>query len=126
MRAAVAITAGSVLTHQVYRRWPDIELQQWVFYLCMPSLCGLFAWLLLQRAPDAGPAGMLWSFGCWVALVESAQVVGCGLLEFGNGAQTDLCIQALGQDGYTALACAVVAAVITAAWQQWRHRHGRA
>lgn len=124
LRDAVAITAGSVLTHQLYRRWPTIELQQWVFYVCMPALCGLFAWLLLQRAPTERGARQLWQFGCWVALIEAAQVVVCGLMEFGNAVQCDLCVQALGQDGYTALVSAAMAAAMTWGRSWWRARNG--
>lgn len=122
MRPALALCGAVVVTHQLYRRWPDIALQQWVFYVCSNALAVLTFALLLQRAPS-GAAGMLWSFACWLGIIEAGQCAGCGVLEFGNAAETDLCIQALGQDGYTAIACGVIAAVLTYAW---RRRHGRA
>lgn len=110
-----------MLTHQLYRRWPVVELQQWVFYVCGGVFGCICAWLLLQRAPAEAAAAMVWRFGCWVALIEAAQVAGCGLLEFGNAVRCDLCIQALGNDGYAALASAALATALTWAWER---RHG--
>lgn len=121
MTQAAALAGGAVLTHQLYRRWPAIELQQWVFYVCGGAFACLTAALLLQHAPAEPRAAMVWRFGCWVALLEAAQVFGCGLLEFGNAVRCDLCLQAIGRDGYTALASAALAAVLTSVWGRRRH-----
>ena len=124
MKGAVARAAGALLTHQIYRRWPVVAHQQWVFYVCGAAFGVLQAWLLLQRAPveSGAPAAALWRFGCWLAIVECAQVALCGLAEFGNAVRCDLCIEAIGRDGYTALASAGAAAGLAWAWER---RHGR-
>lgn len=122
MKGAVALASGALLTHQLYRRWPDVVVQQWVFYVCTAGFAVLQASLLLQQPPvKHGPRAVaLWRFGCWLAIVESAQVLMCGLAEFGNAAECDLCIQALGQDGYTALVSGALALLLTWAWEKRR------
>lgn len=122
--SAAALMAAVLLTHQLYRRWPDTAHQQWVFYVCVHALA-IVAFARLQAVERARPVRWQSAVGagaCWVAIFESAQCVFCGLLHFGQAATCDLCIEALSQDGYTALSAGAVSALLVAlAWRRARH-----
>lgn len=118
---ALLLLAGVYAAHALYYKAPTLEDRAWWAYVGTHALLIVTLALLLSSA-SRGWFGFVGAGACWWGIVESAQAVGCSLLEWRSVSNADLCVQAFGSWPYAAAASLAVAWLITDRW--WRLRNG--
>lgn len=121
--SAVLLAAVVWSAHYGYYRFPALEDRPWAQYVGTHLALAVALLLLVPQASRSRRAALA-SLGvgaCYLGAIESAQCVACGLLQWGQPVEQDLCLQAWGVTPY-AICAALLGATMAVRW--WRARHG--
>lgn len=121
--SAALLALAAWAAHHAYYRYPDVVDRAWSQYIGTHGALVVLSLLLVPMAARLKrPALAAVGIGsCYLIALESAQCVGCGLLQWGAVVERDLCAQSFGTTPYAAAASAL-AATMGVIW--WRRRRG--
>ncbi len=115
------LLAAVAAAHTAYYIAPEGSADRgWIAYVCTHLLLIVALALLLPWASQAGTrwAAAAGAVACWWGILESAQAVGCSLLQWGTLSAADLCEQAFGSEVYAIAAALGVSWLLVGAWRR--------